>query len=79
MKTIWTNGLTPERKEELRSAFNASGYLRERLQELAQNKINAARKSSISKDAYDSPNWGYLQADTNGYIRALEEIQSLLQ
>jgi len=79
MKVCWTKGLSPEKKEEVRSDFQASGALRERLASILQEKIDASRKASILKDSYESPNWAYLQADINGFVRALEEIQSILK
>lgn len=79
MKTVLTNGLSPEKKEELRSIFKASGFLRERLVQLLEDKARSARKASESKEAYEVAHWPYLQADRNGYVRALEEIQSLLK
>lgn len=78
MKTVWTNGLSTQQKEEMRADFLSAGRLRERGIEIARKKIETARKSSILKDSYESPNWALLQADSCGYIRALEEIISIL-
>lgn len=78
MKTAITKGLTGQAKEEMVSSFKASAYLRKRVIDLMHEKIETARKEAISKDAYLSPSWAYLQADACGYQRAMQEIISLL-
>jgi hypothetical protein len=78
MKTVWTNGLTPEEKTELKKDFVGSVILRRRLKKLLEDKENASRKASISKEGYENPNWAYLQADARGYERAISEIISLI-
>lgn len=41
--------------------------------------IEAKQKNQKKKvDDYTSPAWAYLQADTNGYVRAYEEIKKLI-
>lgn len=79
MKTVLTKGLTTEQKEEIKRDFLASTLLRERLQAIIKEKGELAHKASITKDNYLSPNWAYLQADSVGYQRALEEVFSLLE
>lgn len=79
MKVSWTKGLTQEQATELRKDFVGAVILRQRLQKLLQDKIDASRNASMSKDAYESPNWAYLQADARGFERALSEVISLLE
>lgn len=78
MKTVWTKGLNEQQKEEIRGAFVGSANLRSRLTHLLNEKIQSRRKDSIGVDKYDSPGWAYLQADTVGYERALNEVISLI-
>lgn len=78
MKTAWTKGLTPEQKTELKKDFVGSVILRKHLQTLLEEKANASRDASISKEGYQNPNWAYLQADARGYERAISEIISLI-
>lgn len=78
MKTVWVSGLKPEQKQEMTSAFNSAGLLRERLKDVLEGKIDTNRNGSVSKTSYDNPNWAYLQADAVGYERAMKEIISLL-
>ena len=77
MKTSWSKGLDAKGKEEMEASFSSSAFLRMRAIELVKEKIEVCRKSSISSDAYNSPNWAYKQADAVGYERAMQEIISL--
>lgn len=79
MKTAWTSGLNKEKADEIRNDFQAAGVLRERLTTIVQKKIDSTNKDRVLKDSYETPSWPYLQADSNGYIRALEEIRSILE
>lgn len=78
MKVAWTKGLTKEQTVEIRKDFVGAIILRKRLTTLLEEKEQSSRKSSVSKDSYENPNWAYLQADARGYERALNEIISLL-
>lgn len=79
MKTVWTKGLTEEQTTELRKDFVGSAILRGRLKELLEEKAKLSRDGSVSKDAYNSPNWAYLQADARGFERAILEVLSLIE
>lgn len=79
MITAWYEGLDAEKKEELKREFYSSLTIRRRLGKLLDDKMVLSRKSAQGKAAYGSPNWAYLQADNNGYERALNEIISLLE
>lgn len=78
MKKNWTAGLTPQEAEEITHSFNVGVELRKRLTQLLEDKVVVKRKETISKDAYASPSWAYLQADAVGYERALNEVISLI-
>lgn len=78
MKTVWTNGLTPEQKTEIKKDFVGSVILRKRLQKILEDRMEGSRRASISKDSYENANWAYLQADARGYERAISEIISLI-
>lgn len=78
MKTIWTTGLDPKTKKEIEDDFKSCPLLRERLSAILSKKIDSLRDSTVSKDAYASPSWAYLQADAVGYERAMKEVISLL-
>lgn len=67
-----------EQEVELRQSFAAAHLLREKLIEVLLDKAALSQKLSISKDCYELAGWPYLQADTVGYQRALQEVVGLL-
>lgn len=79
MKTVWTKGVEAEISKEIELQFKASAVIRKRLAAILEEKYNTADKSRLLKDAYDSPNWAYKQADLVGYHRAITEILSILE
>lgn len=79
MKLNWTKGLSGDAKKDVLQEYASSGNLRMRLEVLIREKQSSAQKAIIGKDSYESPNWAYKQADHIGYLRALEEIVSLLK
>ncbi len=78
MKSSWTKGLNEREAEEVKLDFNASGGLRDRLQVILNHKIAEVSRKGRSEELYSSPNWQYNQADTNGQIRSLEYVLSLI-
>lgn len=46
----------------------------EKLETLVKKDIDTTNKVKITIKAYDNPNWMYRQADTNGYLRAMNNI-----
>ena len=46
----------------------------EKLETLVTKDIDSTNKAKITIIAYDNPNWVYRQADTNGYLRAMNNI-----
>lgn len=78
MKLNWTKGLSGDAKRDIQIEYASSSNLRKRLEVLLREKQSSSQKAIISKDGYDSPNWAYKQADHTGYLRALEEVISIL-
>lgn len=78
MISTWTAGLTKEEANEVRSSFDAAAFLRKRLSDMLEDKINSQRKESLSKAKYENASWAYYQADVIGYERALNEVISLI-
>lgn len=78
MKTAWTTGVGKELAVDITQNFKESLVMRRRLLELLEKKAATSVRMSHSKDAYDNPNWAYLQADHRGYERAMSEIISLI-
>jgi hypothetical protein len=79
MKTVWTKGYKDkEKKDVMKNEFKKAKLLRERLTLILQEKISTEHKATRSKDAYSDANWAYRQADSQGYLRALHEIISII-
>lgn len=78
MKISWTKGLSPSDAKEVKDEYNASAVLRERLAVMLKDKQRLAYAKTLKEDAYESPNWGFKQADAVGYQRAIDEIIDLL-
>ena len=78
MKTNITKGLEPDLAKEVESSFKSSSVYRKYLTKLLEDKIEASRKASCSKEKYYSANWAYSMADSMGYERALREMISLI-
>lgn len=78
MKTVWTNGLKGDAKDDIVSSFKHSILLRGRLQAILEDKIEIKRKARRKEEGYESPSWAFQQADSVGYERALAEVISLI-
>lgn len=78
MKTSLTAGLDVERKKEVEANFKASALFRETLEKHLRSKIETARKTTRTKEAYADSSWAFRQADGIGYERALFDVISLL-
>ena len=78
MKTVWTKGLNEDAKDELQREFVASTYIRKRLSQILQDKIELSHSELRAKASYENPAWAFKQADGMGYERALSEVISLL-
>lgn len=78
MKKSWTVGLEPDQKKLMEQYFKESPLLRERLVHLLENKVRVRETDSTSLACYESPSWAHVQADANGYKRALMEVVELI-
>lgn len=78
MKTVWIKGLDIDAQEEIQLSYQAGGRLRARLAEIVADKMDAKVREAMSAVEYENPNWAYKQADSQGYLRALKEITSLI-
>lgn len=76
MKTVWTKGLEPDAKAEMKLHFNSSAQLRKRLG-LILNEKSTSKDTEMLKDAFNE-GWAHRQAYGQGYRQALREIQSIL-
>jgi len=67
---------TREEKEEFVKQIMGAMPVLKKYEEAIRNRI---RTKEVTKEIdYDCPAWSHKQADTNGYIRAMNEILKLL-
>jgi len=74
LNTQWIAGV--QDKEGLKAHLLNSGDMVAlvRLKELLKDRLEEVQKREISPSAYNSPNWPFLQAHTNGQISTLKWI-----
>lgn len=74
MNTAWTKGLKKGTQEikDVEEAFKASAFLRRKMLEVLEEVLKAELDKKLSDADYDSPSWAYRQADSVGYVRAIE-------
>jgi len=76
MKVEWYLGQTkPKEKEELRQMLIANRKSLEHLRAVLEKRVI----KRTSPDDYHCPSWAYLQADQNGWNRAMEHVISLIK
>lgn len=78
MKTSIKAGLSPAEALNVEEEYLGSPSLRKRLVELLREKQERSYNERISKTTYESPSWGFIQADGVGYERAINELISLI-
>lgn len=79
MKLSWTQGLEEQEKLDVVHNYKESVVMRRRLRALLDNLIDENLASARRETNYDSPSWGYHQADKLGYERALIKVLDLLE
>jgi len=70
----WASHLKdPKEKEEFKALVLSTNAVRSRLSDIIEKMKEKPKKAD-----YTVGSWAYLQADSNGYNRALEEVQKFL-
>lgn len=67
-------GLDKKDAEEMKSSFNSSVRLRERIIYLLNEEIKSINKKMLSEENYESNNWSLKQV---GYITEIKTIENL--
>lgn len=79
MKTVWTAHIKdPEEKIKYERSLRNSKWILDRQQEILEAIERGLNRQERSPKAYDSPNWEYRQAHSNGYQQCLYEIKDLI-
>lgn len=76
MKSDWFRGT--EDKEEMKDLLRISKPVLDKLAFLCYNKLTALESSKRKKPDYTDSSWPFVQADQNGYERAMHEIIELI-
>ena len=80
MISAWTKNLSSdEEQQRFANQFKGSRGVLERLQQLLDEEKAALEGAEISSKIYDSPNWDYKQAHTNGFKAALRMVSTLIK
>ena len=79
MISAWTKHLSSaEEKEKFEKGLRSSRWIIDRLSDMLKQIEENVVNTETSLRTYETPNWDYRQADTNGYRRCLNTIQKLL-
>lgn len=80
MNSAWTKGIRKGSQEDkdIRSSYAEGFVLRKRMTQMLRDKIDLRMKSAMSNDAFDSPSWAFIQAESIGYAKAMNELINLL-
>lgn len=80
MITAWTKNLSSDDDIiRFQNQFKGSKAVLERLQQLMDEEKTALESAEMSSKIYDSPNWDYKQAHTNGFKAALKMVSILIK
>jgi hypothetical protein len=81
MALVWTSHLASEEEKAdfLKQMASSNTQVMRRLLDIVQGFKTRAGQTALSKANYESPSWAYIQADSVGYQRALQEIEQLLK
>ena len=81
LHTLWTSDrkTKEERESFTKTVLNeTNNIVLMRLKKIIQQKRKELENSELSLSNYDSPNWDYKQAHTNGLRQGLKNVEELL-
>lgn len=77
--TKWTSHLsTDEEKQRFKNDILSARSVLERLEQMLKEEEGYLSQAEISSKIYDTPNWAYKQAHTNGFKGALNMLYKIL-
>lgn len=74
---VWSKGLSQKDIEALEYVLRNNSILIPKLLEIIDQMIEEETNSEVTLKEYDSPSWGYKQADRNGAKRAFKKVRNL--
>lgn len=79
MYSVWTkHAKDQEDKAQLEKSIRHSKWILERLDEILQEMETSQTKQEISPISYNSPNWAYRQAHSNGFKQCLQLVRKMI-
>ena len=75
----WHNHLKGNESNEMKALVHESRRVLERLEQLLDDKMNAAYKDMRKSSNFEDAAWTHKMADQLGYCRALDEIKALIK
>jgi hypothetical protein len=79
MNLKWLKGAkTPEAKKKRKEFVLANYEILYELKEILLEDLKALEANELKLDVYDVSNWAYLQADSNGAKRTLNQVIDLI-
>lgn len=77
MKAVWTKGLSEEEKEKRQEELKRAQPILDVLYKVLERKeLDTLR---ATRPDYIDAGWPYRAADINGYLRAVQEIKTILE
>lgn len=79
MLSAWSNHLVkdPEAKKNFEDYVRGSKNLTDRLQAILTDLESGIERSDISIEAFNNPNWAYMQAYKNGCKAMLQRVKTI--
>jgi len=75
----WTSHLKdPEERKRFSTYIYSSRSILDRLKTIVNEMQEELDQKETNEEQYDSPSWAALQADRNGFRRALRRIHKLI-
>lgn len=79
MYTLWTQGAKSlEEKENIKKEIYGAQPVLDRLGIMIQKELDALEVAEISPKFYETPNWDYKQAHTNGFKSAIRMVLKII-
>lgn len=78
MITKWTSHLPEDQKQQFQNTIYSSRTVLERLQQMLDEEKASLEQAEISPRIYETPNWDYKQAHTNGFKSALQMVSRII-
>jgi hypothetical protein len=82
LATLWTDHLKDQEAKDNFSQLvinHSNDLVLMKLKQIIQKKLDSLAISERDLKMYNRANWPYMMADNNGAIRALKQVETLLE